>query len=125
MTDSSCPFCSFDGDWVLECPSFTALLDRFPVSEGHTLVIPRLHVNSFFDLGQKELAELMPFVGSVIEVLKKTFEIDGYNIGINGGASAGQTLDHAHLHIIPRYSGDSDDPRGGVRHVFPDKAKYW
>ncbi len=125
MNGDRCPFCNFDGKWVAEGHSFTALLDRFPVAKGHTLVIPKLHVSDFFDLEASALAELMPFVGSVVEVLKESFEFEGYNLGVNGGAVAGQTVDHAHLHIIPRYVGDSDDPRGGVRNIFPDKARYW
>ncbi|MDA8196901.1 MAG: HIT family protein [Actinomycetota bacterium] len=125
MNDVACPFCSYVGELVHESDFFTAIYDRFPVARGHTLVVPRIHVFEFFELEPKALAELMPFVSKVLDRLRDSFELAGYNIGVNGGAVAGQTVGHAHLHIIPRYIGDCEDPRGGVRHIFPDKARYW
>ncbi len=125
MVDHVCPFCSYGGEWLAEDDSFAALLDKFPISKGHTLVIPKVHVVDFFVLEPSQLAKLMPFVATVRELLRNEYGIDGYNLGVNGGRVAGQTVDHAHLHLIPRYVGDTDDPRGGIRNIFPDKARYW
>ncbi len=125
MVDGICPFCSYEGEWLTEDDSFAAILDKFPISKGHTLVIPKVHVSDFFDLDSSLLEQLMPFVAKVKVLLKNEYGIDGYNLGVNGGRVAGQTVDHAHLHLIPRYVGDTDDPRGGIRHIFPDKARYW
>lgn len=101
------------------------MLDAYPVSPGHTLVIPRRHVETYRDATAAEQAALWSLVNEVCARLDETHEPDGYNLGVNVGAAAGQTVMHVHLHVIPRYRGDSPDPRGGVRHVFPDKAKYW
>lgn len=125
MVERICPFCSYGGEWLAEDDSFAALLDKFPISKGHTLVIPKVHASDFFDLDPSLLAQLMPFVATVKELLKYEYGIDGYNLGVNGGRVAGQTVEHAHLHLIPRYVGDTDDPRGGIRRIFPDKARYW
>ncbi len=125
MVDYVCPFCSYGGEWLAEDDSFAALQDKFPISKGHTLVIPKVHVVDFFDLEPSQLAKLMPFVATVRELLRNEYGIDGYNLGVNGGRVAGQTVDHAHLHLIPRYVGDTDDPRGGIRNIFPDNARYW
>ena len=94
------------------------------MSKGHTLVIPKRHISSYFECTDTERLELWSLVEQVKTLLESEFEPDGFNIGINIGAAAGQTVPHMHIHVIPRYSGDMDDPRGGVRGVIPDKQKY-
>jgi diadenosine tetraphosphate (Ap4A) HIT family hydrolase len=102
-----------------------AFPDGFPVSDGHTLVVPRRHVSSLWDLAPSELRDIWDLVNTVRQLLTSKHSPDGFNIGVNDGAAAGQTVDHAHLHIIPRYSGDVPDPRGGIRLVLPERARYW
>jgi len=102
-----------------------AIRDGYPISPGHTLVIPKRHVGSFFELNPEEAADLIALLRSAKNVLQVEFKPDGYNIGINDGAAAGQTVPHLHIHLIPRYIGDSADPRGGVRWIIPEKADYW
>jgi diadenosine tetraphosphate (Ap4A) HIT family hydrolase len=99
--------------------------DAYPVSRGHTLIIPKRHVGSFFHLTDEERVALLALLSSAKGAVDAEFGPDGYNIGINDGAAAGQTIPHLHIHLIPRYSGDHSDPRGGVRWIFPDKADYW
>lgn len=99
--------------------------DGFPVSPGHTLVIPRRHIDSFFAVSEQEQASLMRLLSRAQSVLKREYSPAAYNIGINDGLAAGRTVAHLHIHLIPRYVGDSNDPRGGIRWVLPDKAKYW
>ena len=102
-----------------------ATRDAYPVSPGHTLLIPRRHTGSFFDLSDQERSDLLALLDRAKLVLDEEFQPQGYNIGINDGSAAGQTVPHLHLHLIPRFDGDLPDPRGGVRWVIPDKAKYW
>ena len=92
---------------------------------GHTLVIPRRHVPSFFEATEAERAKLMSLLAAARDDLEREFHPAGYNVGINDGTAAGQTVPHLHIHLIPRYTGDRADPRGGVRWVLPDKAAYW
>ena len=99
--------------------------DAYPISPGHTLVIPRRHVKSLFELGGEEREDLFQALSRAKGLLVSEMKPDGFNIGINDGIAAGQTVFHLHVHLIPRYQGDSEDPRGGVRWIFPDKAKYW
>ncbi len=102
-----------------------AIRDAFPVSPGHTLLVPRRHVVSLFDLTVVEWVELGQLLAWVRTALQAEFRPDGFNIGVNEGVAAGQTVMHLHVHLIPRYRGDRPDPRGGVRSIFPDKARYW
>ena len=95
------------------------------MSDGHTLVIPKRHVKSMFDCNSYEKADILQALETAKVALDREFSPDGYNIGINDGEAAGQTIPHLHIHLIPRYRGDVSDPRGGVRWIFPDKAKYW
>jgi diadenosine tetraphosphate (Ap4A) HIT family hydrolase len=121
-----CPFCSLPVErFVLQSEHAVVIRDGFPVSPGHTLVIPRRHVASFFEVTDAERADLMSLLTAARDDLERQFSPAGYNIGINDGAAAGQTVPHLHIHLIPRYDGDRDDPRGGVRWVLPDKAAYW
>ena len=104
-----------------------ALRDGFPVSDGHTLVLPRRHVQSVFELAGEEQQEVWSLVAEVRDRLRSTLGSvpDGFNVGPNDGVQAGQTVMHAHVHVIPRYKGDMPDPRGGIRWVLPRKANYW
>jgi diadenosine tetraphosphate (Ap4A) HIT family hydrolase len=121
-----CPFCSPSAERVIqESESAVVIRDGFPVSPGHTLIIPRRHVASFFEITDAERTDLMSLLSSARDDLDREFHPAGYNIGINDGVAAGQTVAHLHIHLIPRYAGDRDDPRGGIRWVLPDKAAYW
>lgn len=121
-----CPFCSLPTNrLVLASEHAVVIRDGFPVSPGHTLILPRRHVASFFEVTDAERADLMSLLAAARDDLQRQFRPAGYNIGINDGAAAGQTVLHVHMHLIPRYEGDRDDPRGGVRWVLPDKAAYW
>ena len=99
--------------------------DTQPVSKGHSLIIPRRHVSSFFDTSPEERIALMDLLDQTKKGLDREFSPDDYNVGINDGPLAGQSIPHLHMHLIPRYKGDKDDPRGGIRWVLPEKAKYW
>jgi diadenosine tetraphosphate (Ap4A) HIT family hydrolase len=123
---NQCPFCDVALSSIqIENEVGIAILDAFPVSEGHLLVVPKKHVTSLYDLAPNEQAALWQLVSEVRGHLSQTLHPDGFNVGINDGKAAGQTVMHSHIHVIPRYSGDATDPRGGVRHVIPKKARYW
>jgi diadenosine tetraphosphate (Ap4A) HIT family hydrolase len=102
-----------------------ALPDAYPVSEGHSLVVPRAHFERLFDAPAEVQAAVWDLVESVRRELTARLRPDGYNVGINEGACAGQTIWHAHVHVIPRFDGDVQDPRGGIRWVIPERARYW
>ena len=110
---------------ILKNECGVAVYDGFPVVEGHALVVPIIHVSSIYELMKPDQAALWSLVAEVRDILIKRFNPDGFNIGLNDGDAAGQTIDHAHIHIIPRRRGDVKDPRGGVRWVIPEKVKYW
>ncbi len=121
-----CPFCALPAQRVLfRSDAAVAVRDAYPVTPGHTLVIPRRHVASFFDATPLEREAMLALLDVAKQQLQAEFGTAGYNIGINDGAAAGQTIGHLHMHLIPRYPGDRPDPRGGVRWVIPDKADYW
>ena len=121
-----CPFCAVSPDRItLENEHALAFHDGYPVAEGHTLVVPRQHVASVFDLDAGEQAALWRLVSEVRAQLQTALHTDAFTIGINDGVAAGQTVPHAHVHVIPRWKGDVPDPRGGVRWVIPGKAAYW
>ena len=121
----SCPFCSVDeGRIAFSNDLVIALWDRFPVSPGHLLVLPRRHAPAWPDLNSDEKSAIWSAIDQGQTVISERFLPDGFNVGFNERAAAGQTVFHFHLHIIPRYAGDVADPRGGVRHVLPDKANY-
>ena len=98
--------------------------DSYPTSPGHTLVIPRRHVASFFDLTQEEVAACMQLIQEEKKIIDEELSPDGYNVGVNVGPAAGQSIFHVHIHLIPRYKGDVENPQGGVRHVIPKKGHY-
>lgn len=125
MDEKNCSFCNLPAERIIsESDIAFAIRDAFPVSPGHTLVIPRRHAASVFDLNIMEKAAIL----GAIEEGKKELDIEfspaGCNIGVNDGQATGQTIPHVHVHLIPRYNGDCLDPRGGVRWVFPERAKY-
>jgi len=121
-----CPFCTLLPERiVLHNASGLMARDAFAVSTGHSLIIPHRHVGSFFDLTATERGDLLSLLDQAKSELDALHRPDGYNIGINDGAAAGQTVPHLHIHLIPRYAGDVPDPRGGVRWVIPGKAVYW
>ena len=121
-----CPFCDVDQARIAWASSHAvALRDGFPVSEGHTLIVPRRHVESVFDLETAELSSVWELVAAARKELTARLSPDGFTVGVNDGVAAGQTVEHAHVHVIPRFEGDVEDPRGGVRWVRPDRAAYW
>ena len=126
MQTKPCPFCHL-GPERIAGSNATGLIvrDAYPVTPGHTLIIPRRHVGSFFDLTPEERTGLLALLDEARAGLERSHQPQGYNIGINDGPAAGQTVPHLHIHLIPRYAGDTEDPRGGVRWVMPAKARYW
>jgi len=121
-----CPFCeSLSARAVASNLHAVAILDGFPVSEGHALVVPRRHAASLFELDDEERGSVWELVREVRSRIEAERSPDGFNVGVNDGLAAGQTVMHAHVHVIPRYAGDVSDPRGGVRWVVPDRARYW
>ena len=124
---SQCPFCERVATGNAEFANAYALAfpDDYPVSPGHTLVIPGRHCRGLFDLNPDEYAAVWALAREVHDTLHQRLHPDGFNVGANDGAAAGQTVAHAHIHVIPRFDGDVPDPRGGVRWVMPDRAAYW
>lgn len=121
-----CPFCTLPASRIVEENDHAVLiLDGFPVSSGHSLVIPKRHIGSFFEVTHVERLALLELLDKAKGLAAQRNRPDGYNIGINDGAAAGQTVPHLHIHLIPRFEGDLGDPRGGVRWVIPSKADYW
>jgi len=126
MTQSTCPFCNLDiSNALLVNDHAFAFLDGFPVTPGHCLIVPKRHIVSFFEATGEEQAALFELVAGMRQLQLAQRSPDGFNIGINDGPAAGQTVMHLHIHLIPRYLGDSEDPRGGVRWVMPKTAPYW
>ncbi len=122
---NSCPFCSpSEEDIILKNDLCYARFDKYPVNKGHILIIPFRHFDNYFDATKEEKIALIELIDEAKQYLDKNFNPDGYNIGVNVGKTAGQTIMHVHIHIIPRYKGDMDNPRGGVRGVIPEKQKY-
>lgn len=125
-TQSICPFCTLNpARIILSYGPAMAIMDGFPISPGHALIIPRRHIASLFDATSDEWEALLELLEQVKINLQEKYKPDGFNIGINEGPAAGQTVMHLHIHFIPRYYGDMPDPRGGVRWLFPEKADYW
>ncbi len=115
-----CPFCTLPPERIIEqTPLALAIRDGFPVSPGHTLIIPRRHVGSFFEITAEEQASLLALLHRAQAELSARLRPDGFNIGVNDGAAAGQTMPHLHIHLIPSFRGDQPDPSGGVRWVLP------
>ena len=121
-----CIFCEIEPTRIIRANRLAyAIYDGFPVTEHHCLIIPQRHAETYFDLTDEEREachQLMVELRAKIQ--EEDNSVNGFNIGMNNGQSAGQTVFHSHLHLIPRRTNDADDPRGGVRGVIPDKQKY-
>lgn len=123
----SCIFCSqaAEGDLLAANELAVGFWAGYPVSPGHALVVPRRHEADFFALSQEEQAAMLALVEPIRGQIDEKHQPDAYNLGANIGRAGGQTILHAHLHVIPRYTGDVEEPRGGVRWVLPSTARYW
>lgn len=122
--NNPCLFCKDPRGVSLERELAYSARDTYAVSPGHTLIIPRRHVANFFDLSPEEINVCMDLIIEERKRLDEEFKPDGYNIGVNVGPAAGQSIFHVHIHVIPRYKGDVENPQGGVRHVIPKKGHY-
>ncbi|RKD31255.1 HIT family protein [Thermohalobacter berrensis] len=120
-----CTFCNIESlNIILENNLAFAIYDKYPVSKGHMLIITKRHIENYFQTKDEEKIAIMELLEECKRYLDKKYKPDGYNIGINCGKEAGQTIMHLHVHLIPRYKGDIDDPTGGVRGVIPSKRIY-
>jgi diadenosine tetraphosphate (Ap4A) HIT family hydrolase len=119
-----CIFCQIDRAILAETKLSLAFFDGFPVSKGHALVIPKRHVPTIWELSAEEYSDLFNLVREVKDMIQEQFGPQGINIGANCGQAAGQTVFHAHIHIIPRYSGDVSNPRGGIRNIIHGQGTY-
>lgn len=125
MSDGESPFLAVPAsEWLTSNRSAFAIADRYPVSPGHTLVVPRRFIRTWWEATDDERADMLALVDEVKRQLDAARHPDGFNVGFNAGAAAGQTIGHLHVHVIPRYNGDVPDPRGGVRHVIPSKGNH-
>lgn len=123
---SECPFCNLNSnvELISETATAVAFLDSFPVNQGHSLIIPKRHIANYFELSIHEQRALWLLVNRCKTIIQKRFKPDGFNVGINVNEVAGQSIFHTHIHLIPRYNGDVENPRGGVRGVIPKKQNY-
>ena len=124
-TKDNCPFCLLPKEEILYSSDLViSFHDRFPVSPGHTLIITKRHIPSFFEASEEERKAIDVALQEMKVFLDEKFLPDGYNIGVNCGETAGQSVPHLHVHLIPRYKGDMQNPKGGVRGVIPSKQSY-
>ena len=123
LDHSDCPFCGHERA-VAETECFYIIRDAYPVNEGHLLAVLKRHEPSFLEITEHEWTDLYHAVQRARDLLAKELQAEQFNIGVNIGEAAGQTVPHVHVHIIPRYSGDCSDPRGGVRKVKPSLVDY-
>jgi len=124
MNTHTCPFCTVPAEQrFYDGPLVYGIWDSHPVSPGHALLIPKRHVPTWFEATREEQAELLSAIEATRAAIEQTHAPDGYNIGVNIGAAAGQTVFHLHVHVIPRYAGDVKTPQGGVRQVVPGKSE--
>ena len=123
----TCVFCSrvSSGEYRWGNEHAVAFPDASPISRGHTLVVSRTHTSDLFQLDAVARSAMWALLDSVQADLFAELSPDGFNVGVNVGTSAGQTVAHAHIHLIPRFRGDVPDPRGGIRRIIPDLAAYW
>ena len=125
MANKNCPFCTIQQrDILKENAHCFAIFDRYPVSQGHALIITHRHVTDVFGLTHKERESCWSLITEIKALVEAKYDPDGWNIGMNCEATAGQTVFHFHCHLIPRYEGDMEDPRGGVRHAVEGKGYY-
>ncbi len=122
---SNCLFCSLPAERIADANELAVLIaDAYPVADGHTLIIPRRHITDFFELTAEEVVAVYELLGRTRERLAESLKPGGYNVGINVGVVAGQTVPHVHIHLIPRYTGDVADPSGGIRNIIPGRGRY-
>jgi ATP adenylyltransferase len=123
---NACLFCGMPADWIVaEDGPCLAIHDRYPVSPGHVLIVPRRHIASFREMTGDEWAAVHRLATALAaKAQAEDASVQGFNLGINDGRAAGQTIPHVHIHLIPRRTGDVPRPEGGVRGVIPGKAKY-
>ena len=119
-----CIFCRPQREILAANDTALGVFDTYPVSTGHALIVPRRHAVTIWDLSAEEFTDCFLLVRDLKAVLEQRYSPDGFNVGVNCGTAAGQSVMHAHIHVIPRYKGDVPNPRGGVRHVIPLKANY-
>ena len=121
-----CPFCKIikDKEYIIENELSVAFYDSFPVSDGHALIIPKRHVRTYFDLNEEEITAIHSLAKEMKKIIDDRYHPDGYNVGFNVEENGGQTIFHAHMHIIPRYKGDIENPRGGIRKIIKMKTNY-
>jgi len=125
MSEGESPFLAIPAaDWLTSNRSAFAIADRFPVSPGHALVVPRRRIGTWWEATDEERADILALIDELKQQLDVRLHPDGFNVGFNAGEAAGQTVGHLHVHVIPRYRGDTSDPRGGIRHVIPGKGNY-
>lgn len=126
MENNNCIFCNLEKSRVIKSNELAlAFRDNFPVTKLHTLIVPRRHAKDYFELTQDEVTACNNLINQIrIDLMEEDSSIEGFNIGINAGEVAGQTVFHCHIHLIPRRKGDVENPRGGVRHVIPGKGFY-
>ena len=118
-----CPFCR-NPEFIIENELAFASWDSYPVNPGHCLITPRRHIAEYFQATAEEKIAIWTLVDEMKAIIDKEYKPDGYNIGINIGTAAGQSVPHIHIHMIPRYWGDVENPKGGVRGVIPHRQKY-
>lgn len=124
MSDCFFCICVENKDYELENEYAFARFDDFPVSDGHMIIVSKRHIKDWWDATAEEKIAISNLINQSKEIIEKKYKPDAYNIGMNLGEAAGQTVMHLHVHIIPRYKGDVLDPRGGVRGVIPEKSNY-
>lgn len=125
MGNVTCPFCHPEAqEVVLRNELWYARWDKYPVNKGHLLIISLRHISSYFETTEEEKQRMLALIEECKRLLDRDYHPDGYNIGINIGPDAGQTIMHLHVHLIPRYRGDMKNPQGGVRGVIPEKRIY-
>lgn len=130
MSENRCIFCEDKGinlydSGIPNLKNWYLKWDEYPVNSGHILIIPKRHFQSLFEINFIEFLELWKAIYYAKKLIEKEYNPDGYNIGINDGVAAGQSIMHLHIHLIPRYTGDVENPRGGVRGVIPNKQNYY
>lgn len=128
MENNYCLFCDRNNKKehkiILENDFCYVRWDNFPVSKGHLEIVPKSHIESFFDLNNEQLVQIQQILKEAKNFIQKKYNPDAYNIGVNEGEAAGRTINHLHIHLIPRYKGDVENPRGGVRNIISGHGDY-
>lgn len=123
---ADCPFCKPEPSGLFWSSDLVKVMwDSRPLSDGHCIVVPVRHVGSYFDTTPEERLALAEGLDVAKAAVEREYSPDAFNIGINDAPAAGQTVPHCHIHLIPRYKGDVEDPRGGIRWMLPERARYW